>query len=59
MRLMGRAGWGVLAGVVFVLLGVGFSADALDVPPLIGRVIDVARILPPRRHTHMPMQLQR
>ena len=46
MRLMGRTGWGVLGGVVLFLLAVGFSAEALDVPPLTGLVIDVAHVLP-------------
>jgi uncharacterized protein len=46
MRLTGRTGWGVLVGVVLFLLAVGFSAEALDVPPLTGRVVDVARVLP-------------
>lgn len=46
MRMMGGAGWGVLVGVVLFLLPVSFPAEALDVPPLTARVVDVARVLP-------------
>ncbi|MCC2641856.1 MAG: conserved rane protein of unknown function [Nitrospira sp.] len=46
MRLMGRTGSGILVGVAFVLFLAGFPAEALDVPPLTGRVVDVANVLP-------------
>lgn len=46
MRLMGRAGWAVLAGWVWFSLAPSLPALALDVPPLSGRVVDLAHVLP-------------
>ena len=46
MRLMGRVGAAVLIGGLWFILAVSLPAEALDVPPLTGHVVDLARVLP-------------
>ena len=58
MRLMGRTGWAVLVGWLWLTLVPSFSAKALDVPPLSGRVVDVAQVLPPETVKFLSSELQ-
>ncbi len=58
MRLMRRAGWAVLAGWLWLALGSSPSAEALDVPPLSGHVIDLAHALPPATAEQLSEALQ-
>ena len=46
MRLMGWVGAAVLIGGLWFILAVSLPAEALDVPPLTGHVVDLARVLP-------------
>ncbi|MGB3395120.1 MAG: TPM domain-containing protein, partial [Nitrospira sp.] len=47
MRMMGRAGWGLLVGWLWLTGVASLPAVALDVPPLSGRIVDQAHVLPP------------
>lgn len=58
MRLMGRAGWWFLAGWLWLLSGPSLSALALDVPPLSGRIVDLAHVLPPATTAQLAEALQ-
>jgi uncharacterized protein len=58
MRLTGRAGTVVLVGWLWLIVATGLPADALDVPPLSGRVVDPAHILPPAVAAHLSADLQ-
>ncbi len=58
MRLMGRAGWLFLAGWFWLLSGPSLSALALDVPPLSGRIVDLAHVLPPATTAQLAEALQ-
>ena len=53
MRLMARAGWIVLAGWVWLVLGQCLPARALEVPPLSGRIVDLAHVLPPATNAQL------
>ncbi len=46
MRLMSRVGAAVLVSGLLFTLAVSLLAEAFDVPPLTGRVVDLARVLP-------------
>lgn len=46
MRLIGRVGWGFLVGWLWLTVLACLPAQALEVPPLSGRVVDLAGILP-------------
>ncbi len=58
MRLMRRAGWAVLAGWLWVTLVPSLPARALNVPPLSGRVVDLAHVLSPATTTQLSETLQ-
>ncbi len=58
MRLMGRAGWAVLAGWLWIALVPSLPALALDVPPLSGRIVDLAHVLPPATIELLSNELQ-
>lgn len=58
MRLMGRAGTVVLVGWLWLIVVAGLPADALDVPPLSGRVVDLARVLPSAVAAQLSADLQ-
>ncbi len=47
MRMMGRVGWGLLVGWLWLTGVASLPAVALDVPPLSGRIVDQAHVLPP------------
>lgn len=47
MRLMGRTGWGLLIGWLWLTGVASLPAAALDVPLLSGRIVDQAHALPP------------
>ena len=47
MRLMGRTGWGLLIGSLWLTGVASLPAAALDVPLLSGRIVDQAHALPP------------
>lgn len=47
MRLMSRVGPAVLAAGVWLALTGVLLAEALEVPPLSGRIVDLAGVLPP------------
>lgn len=47
MRMMGRVGWGLLVGWLWLTGVASLPAEALDVPPLSGRIVDQAHVLPP------------
>ncbi|MGZ9190150.1 MAG: TPM domain-containing protein [Nitrospira sp.] len=58
MRLMSRVGPAVLiAGLWLALMG-GLPAEALDVPPLTGRIVDLAGVLPPAVAEQLSADLQ-
>lgn len=44
---MGRVGWGLLVGWLWLTGVASLPAVALDVPPLSGRIVDQAHVLPP------------
>ncbi|MBA5861693.1 MAG: hypothetical protein GDA65_03135 [Nitrospira sp. CR1.1] len=58
MRLVGRVGQMFLLGCVWLVLGQSFPAWALEVPPLSGRVVDFAHVLPPATTAHLSDVLQ-
>lgn len=58
MRLMGRAGRAVLAGWLWFTLVPSLPARALDVPPLSGRIVDLAHALPPATVELLSNELQ-
>lgn len=58
MRLMGRAATVVLVGWLWLIVVAGLPADALDVPPLSGRVVDLARVLPSAVAAQLSADLQ-
>jgi uncharacterized protein len=58
MRLTGRALWAVLAGWLWLSLMSILPAEALDVPPLSGRVVDLAHVLPPAIAEQLSTDLQ-
>ncbi|MCW5797039.1 MAG: TPM domain-containing protein [Nitrospira sp.] len=58
MRLMRRAGWAILAGWLWFTLVASLPALALDVPPLSGRVVDLAQVLPPATIAQLSEALQ-
>lgn len=58
MWLMSRVGAAVLIGGLWLALAGSPPADALDVPPLTGRVVDVARVLPPAVLEQLSADLQ-
>jgi len=58
MRLMGRTGTVVLVGWLWLIVAAGHSADALDVPPLVGRVVDPAQVLPSAVAAQLSADLQ-
>lgn len=58
MRLMRRAGWAILAGWLWVTLVPNLPGLALDVPPLSGRVVDLAHVLPPATTAQLSETLQ-
>ncbi|MCS6318198.1 MAG: TPM domain-containing protein [Nitrospira sp.] len=45
--MMGRVGWGLLVGWLWLTGVASLPAVALDVPPLSGRIVDQAHVLPP------------
>ncbi len=58
MRLMGRTGWAVLVGWLWLTLVPSLSAKALDVPPLSGHVVDLAQVLPPETVKFLSSEIQ-
>ncbi|WHZ23921.1 MAG: Beta-propeller domains of methanol dehydrogenase type [Nitrospira sp.] len=58
MRLMSRAGTVVLVWWLWLIMVAGLPAAALDVPPLTGRVVDLAHILPPAMAAQLSADLQ-
>lgn len=58
MRLMRRAGWAILAGWLWFTLVPNLPGLALDVPPLSGRVVDLAHVLPPATTAQLSETLQ-
>ena len=58
MRLMRRAGWAILAGWLWFTLVPNLPGLALDVPPLSGRVVDIAHVLPPATTAQLSETLQ-
>lgn len=58
MWLMGRARSIFLAGWVCLALGQSLPAEALDVPPLSGRIVDLAHVLPPAATARLSDALQ-
>lgn len=58
MRLRGRVGAAVLIGGLWFILAVSLPAEALDVPPLTGHVVDLARVLPPAVLEQLSADLQ-
>lgn len=58
MQLMRRIGAALLMGGLWLPLAVCIPAHALDVPPLTGRVVDVAHALPPAVLEQLSADLQ-
>ncbi|MBI4001318.1 MAG: TPM domain-containing protein, partial [Nitrospira defluvii] len=58
MWLMGRVGGAALVGGLWLTLAVSIPAEALDVPPLTVRVVDLARVLPPAVREQLSADLQ-
>src|SRR5919112_1651667 len=58
MRLMSRVGPAVLAAGLCLALTGALPAEALEVPPLTGRVVDLAGVLPPATAEELSAALQ-
>ena len=58
MRLMGRAARTILVGWLWFTLLSSLPVLALDVPPLSGRVVDLAHVLPPATTAQLSETLQ-
>ena len=58
MWLMSRVGPAVLAAGVWLALTGVLLADALEVPPLSGRIVDLAGVLPPAVAEELSAKLQ-
>ena len=58
MRLMSRVGPAVLAAGLWLALTGILPAEALEVPPLTGRVVDLAGVLPPAVAEELSANLQ-
>ena len=58
MGLMGQTARGFLAGWLWLVLLSGLPAEAFDLPPLSGRVVDLAHALPPATVERLSADLQ-